>query len=66
MQHQSEFGKEYLPFSFITPSKLQKILTDVKTTIRKTNPYYDLVIDRLHLYYDMKSVMFHIDKEKIS
>ena len=32
--------------------------------IRKTNPIYDLVIDRLHLYYDMKLVTFGIDKER--
>ena len=38
-----------LPISLITLSKLREILNDVKTTIRKTNPDYDLVIDRLHL-----------------
>ena len=32
--------------------------------IRKTNPDYDLVIERLHLYYDMKLVIFGIDKER--
>ena len=36
----------------------------VKATIRKTNPDYDLVIKRLHLYYDMKIVTFGIDKER--
>ena len=46
-------AKGYLPISLITPSKLREILNDVKTAIRKTNPDYDLVIDRLHLYYDM-------------
>ena len=29
-----------------------------------TNPDYDLVIDRLHLYYDMQLVTFGIDKDK--
>ena len=57
-------AKGYLPVSLITPSKLREILNDVKTTIRKTNPDYDLVIDRLHLYYDMQLVMFNIDKNK--
>ena len=38
-------AKGYLPISLITPSKLKEILSDVKTTIRKTNPDYDLVID---------------------
>ena len=32
--------------------------------IRRTNPDYDLVIDRLHLYYDIKLVTFGIDKER--
>ena len=36
----------------------------MKTTIWKTNPDYNLVIDRLHLYYDMQLVTFGIDKDK--
>ena len=32
--------------------------------IRRTNPGYDLVIDRPHLYYDMKLVTFGNDKER--
>ena len=46
------FAKWYLPISLITPSR--EILSDVKTTSRKTIPDYNLVINRLHLYYDMK------------
>ena len=57
-------AKGYLPISLITPSKLRGILTDVKIAIRKTNPDYDLLIDRLHLYYDMQLVMFGINKDK--
>ena len=57
-------AKGYLPISLITPSKLREILNDVKTAIRKTNPAYDLVIDRLHLYYNMQLVMFGINKAK--
>ena len=56
-------AKGYLPFSLSTPSKLREILNVVKTAIRKTNPD-DLVIDRLHLYYDMQLVTFGIDKDK--
>ena len=56
-------AKGYLPVSLITSSKLREILSDVKTAVRKTNPDYDLVVGRLHLYYDMKLVMFGIDKE---
>ena len=57
-------AKGYLPISFSTLSKLKEILSKVKITIRKTNPDYNLVIDRLHLYYDMKLVTFGIDKER--
>ena len=57
-------AKRYLPISFITPLKLKEILSEVKITIRKTNPDYDLVIERLHLYYDMKLVTFGIGKER--
>ena len=48
----------------ITHSKLRGILNDFKIAIRETNPDYDLVIDRLHLYYDMQLVTFGIDKDK--
>ena len=47
-------AKGYLPISLITPSKLKDILSKVKVAIRKTNPDYDLVIDRLHMNYDMQ------------
>ena len=57
--------KRYLPISLITPSKLEEILTEIKTAIRKTNPDYDLVKDRLHLYYDMKLVILALIKKKI-
>ena len=57
-------AKGYLPISLITPSKLREILNEVKLAIRKTNPDYDLVIDRFHFYYDMKLVTFGIDKER--
>ena len=55
-------AKGYLPILLITPLKLKEILSEVKIAIRKTNPDYDLVIERLHLYYDMKLVTFGIDK----
>ena len=54
----------YLPISQVTPSKLIEILNNAKTAIRKTNPDYVLVIDRLHLYYNMQLVTFGIDKDK--
>ena len=57
-------AKGYLPISLVTPSKLRGILNEVKTTTWKTNPDYDLVIDRLHLYYNMQLVTFGIDKDR--
>ena len=55
--------KGYLPNTLINPAKLQEILTEVKKTLQVTNPDYDLVLDRLHLYYDMPLVTFGIDKD---
>ena len=57
-------SKGYLPISLIPPSKLEAILLQVKTALTKTNKDYDLVLNRLYLYYDMKLVMFGIDKQK--
>ena len=56
--------KGYLPISLITTLKLQKISTFVKETLTKTNPDYDIVIKRLHLYYDMKLLNFWHRQEK--
>ena len=63
--HQLEFWQKVIyHISLITPSKLRDILSNIKTAIRKTNPDYDLVIDRLHLYYNMQLVTFGIDKDQ--
>ena len=56
-------AKGYLLISLVTPSKLREILNEVKTALWKNNPDHDLVIDRLHLYYDMQLVTFGIDKD---
>ena len=56
-------AKGYLPNNLIKPAKLQEILAEVKKTLQITNPDYDLVLDRLHLYYDMPHVTFGIDKD---
>ena len=58
-------AKGYLTISHITPSKLQEILSKVKIDVRKTNPNYDLVKDRLHLYYDMKLSLLALTKKVI-
>ena len=57
-------AKGYLPISLVTPYKLQEIINLVKETLIKSNPDYDVVIKRLHLYYDMKSVTFRIDQKR--
>ena len=48
-------AKGYLPILLIMPLKLKEILTSVKETLTKTNPDFDIVIKRLHLYYGMNS-----------
>ena len=57
-------SKGYLLISLISPSKLEAILVQVKVALTKTKKDYDLVIDRLYLYYDMKLVTFGIDYQK--
>ena len=57
-------AKGYLPISLITQLKLQEIIDSVKETLIKTNPNYDIVIKRLHLYYNTKLVTFRIDKKR--
>ena len=54
-------SKGYLPTSLLPPSKLEKILKEVRIAITKSNKYYDLVLTRLYLYYNMKLVIFGID-----
>ena len=56
-------AKGYLPILLITPYKLQEIMNSVKETLIKSNPDYDIVIKRLHFYYDMKLVTFGIDQK---
>ena len=55
-------SKGYLPITLIPPSKLEAILEQVKIVLSKTNKNYDLVLTRLYLYYNMKLVMFGIDR----
>ena len=57
-------AKGYLPILHITPLKLQEILNSIKETLTKTNPDYDIVIKRLHLYYGMKLITFRIDRNR--
>ena len=57
-------SKGYLPISLLPPSKLEKILKEVRVAIAKSNKYYDFVLTRLYLYYDMKLVTFGIDNQR--
>ena len=57
-------SKGYLPISLLPPSKLEKILNEVRIAVAKSNKDYDLVLTRLYLYYDMKLVMFGIDNQR--
>ena len=56
-------AKGYLLNTLITPKKLQEILTEVERSLHITNPDYTLVLDRLHLYYDMQLVTFGINSD---
>ena len=57
-------SKGYLPISLLPPSKYQEILGKVKKAIQIINPDYNIVIKRLHSYYDMKLVTFDLDKQR--
>ena len=54
----------YLPIYLLPPSKLEKILSEVRKAITKSNKDYDLVMTRLYLYYDMQLVTFGIDDKR--
>ena len=56
-------AKGYLPTTLITPSKLQEILDAVTKSLQRKNSDYALVLDRLHLYYDMHLVTLNIHRE---
>ena len=58
-------SKGYLPISLLPPSKLAKILHEVKQVLSKTNKNYGLLIKGMYTYYDMKLVTFGIDQDKI-
>ena len=58
------FSIGYLPISLLPPSKLEKILKEVRIAIAKSSKDYDPVLTRLYLYYDMKLVTFGIDNQR--
>ena len=56
-------SKGYLPNTLIKLKRLQEILTEVRRSLHITNPDYNLVLDKLHLYYDMQLVTFGVDND---
>ena len=48
---------------YLLNTLIKEILSEVKKMLQITNPDYDLVLNRLHLYYDMQLVTFGIDKD---
>ena len=57
-------SKGYLPISLLPPSKLAKILHEVKQVLSKANKSYGLVINGMYKYYDMKLVTFGIYQDR--
>ena len=55
-------AKGYL-HNTLTPKKLQEIRSEVRKSLLITIPDHTLVLDRLHLYYDMQLVTFGIDND---
>ena len=56
--------KRISAYNFNYTSKLEKILQQVKLAITKSNQDYEIVLNRLYMYYDMKLVTFGIDSQK--
>ena len=56
-------AKGYLANTLLTPKKMQEILSEVERSLHITNPDYTLVLDKLHLYYDVQLVTFGIDSD---
>ena len=53
-----------MPIYLLPPSRLETILQQAKAALAKTNKNYDLVLNRLYLYYDIKLVTFGIDQDE--
>ena len=56
--------KDYVPMYLLSQTKLKEILNEVKKAIQSTNLDYDILINRLHLYYDMRLVTFGMSEER--
>ena len=51
----------YLAMNLIPKSQLNGMIIQIKRAVVKTKPQHDLVIEELHLYYEMKLMTFDID-----
>ena len=49
--------------AFIFPSQLNNMITQIKEAVTKASSECDLVIKRMHLYFDMKLVTFGIEDD---
>ena len=57
-------SKGFLPITLIMPSKLEAILQQALLAITKSKQDYEIVLNRLYLYYNMKLVTFGTDYQK--
>ena len=57
-------SKGYLPLCLLAPTKLHEILKEVRKAFQISNPDYNIFINRLHSYYNMKLVTFGFNKKK--
>ena len=57
------FQNGYFLIYLLPPVKLQEILDKVQEALQISNPDYDVVIKRLHMYYDMKLVNLALMKK---
>ena len=51
----------YLLFNLKSLSQLNEMTTQVKEEVVTSNPEYDIVLERLYLYYDNETVAFGIN-----
>ena len=63
-QRDKSFFEGFFGHFSIATIKLHEISGEVKKAIQITNPDYDIIIKRLHLYYGMKLVTFGMEEDR--
>ena len=58
------FGKRLSTNFTCTSIKIERNSICSENHIRKINQDYEIIINKLHLYYDMKLITFSIDRDK--